>query len=66
VLLSDAEWAALRRAMVSTLRIDDHPVWHGWTTRHPDGTDAHVEYEIPASPVPVPVAALKDGRSFAD
>ena len=33
--LDDAEWRVLRAEPVFSLRIDDHPETHGWTTIHP-------------------------------
>ncbi len=65
--LDDAEWRVLRAEPVFSLRIDDHPETHGWTTIHPDGTKTHREFEIPLTPVVVPPATLNHhDRTFWD
>jgi hypothetical protein len=66
VLLEDDEWQVLQSATVFSLRIDDHPNTDGWTTRHPDGTETSVEFEIPLVPAVVPPEALADSSAFSD
>lgn len=66
LLLEDDELQKLRSVPVLTLRIDDHPEMDGWTTKHPDGTETHVEFAIPLAPVVVPPQALTDSRAFEE
>jgi hypothetical protein len=66
LLLEDEEWRTMRSGRVFSLRIDDHPVVDGWTTRSPDGSESTVEFEVPISPVAVPSDALAHGRALND
>ncbi|KAA1424069.1 hypothetical protein [Nocardioides antri] len=66
LLFEDDEWRALRSGPALSLRIDEHPVMDGWTTRDPDGTETHVEFEIPLLPVTVPPAAMAHSRAFEE
>jgi hypothetical protein len=62
----DVEWARLGLHAVQTIRIDDHAVTDGWTTRHPDGSEESTEFTVPMSPERVPRAALSTPRTFGD
>jgi len=66
LLLDDEEWRALRSTPVLSLRVDVHPALDGWTTKHPDGTESLVEFEIPLVPVVVPPEALAHSRAFSE
>jgi hypothetical protein len=66
LLLADSAWASLRASIVFALRIDDHPVMDGLTTRYPDGSEEHREFAIPVAPSMVPTAALTSSRTFSD
>lgn len=66
LLLSDEEWAALNRASVLTLRIDDHPTMDGWIAKHPDGTETVSEFEIPTTPVEAPPEVVTSERAFSE
>jgi len=66
LLLEDSEWRTMRATQVLSLRLDDHPLLDGWTTRLPDGNVSSVEFEIPLHPVAVPAGALVHGRGFED
>jgi hypothetical protein len=66
LLLEDDEWRALRSSPLLSLRIDDHPETGGWTTRQPDGTESHTDFEVPLAPVVVPPTALTDSRAFSE
>jgi hypothetical protein len=65
LLLDDKEWRALRSTPVLALRVDAHPGLDGWTSKHPDGTESRVEFEIPLVPVVVPLEALAHSRAFS-
>jgi hypothetical protein len=66
LLLDDEEWRTMRSTQVFSLRIDEHPVLDGWTTRTPDGVVSSVEFEIPVRPVTVPEGALVHSRAFEE
>jgi hypothetical protein len=66
LLLADSDWASLRASIVFSLRIDDHPLREGLTTRYPDGSVEHSEFVIPIAPVVAPRTALTSSRAFSD
>jgi DNA-binding transcriptional LysR family regulator len=66
LLLEEEEWRTMRLEPVLSLRIDDHPETDGWTTRHPDGTESHVVFDIPMVPVAVPAEALAHSRALEE
>jgi hypothetical protein len=66
LLLEDEEWRVMRSTPVFSLRIDDHPILDGWTTRHPDGSKSSVEFEIPLNPVVVPAQTLAGSRVISE
>ena len=66
LLPEDEEWRAMRSTPVFSLRIDDHPIPDGWTTRHPDGSKSRIEFEIPLNPVAAPAQTLAGSRAFSE
>jgi hypothetical protein len=66
LLLGQHDWDVLRAAAVLTLRIDNHPLVHGWTTREPDGTETASRFVIPTTPTLAPTAALTSNIALSD
>jgi hypothetical protein len=66
LLLEDKEWRAMQSTPVFSLRIDDHPILDEWTTKHADGSESSIEFEIPLNPVVVPTQTLDSSRAFSE